>query len=273
MPTLRSTIHIVVVDIETTGLDPAVDDIIMLALTPVELDAATGRTLKIGSPYVGRRQPRVPMTEEVERIVGIGNEELEGLSFDVAHIDSMLESCDLVVAHNAEFDRAFLEPQLPTLATLPWACSLTDIDWRDAEGQPQASLDHLLSLHGMRSDGSVAADASALAHLLSRPLPVTPTTGYAHLLQAAKRIEYRLRLKTDDATALSALGEMGYVVDDASGQWMADFESEDDLHSEVASLAETCLLGQTIEYEAERRDAVHRFSARRGPCTAFRWDA
>jgi DNA polymerase III epsilon subunit-like protein len=39
----------------------------------------------------------------------------------------------LVVAHNAAFDRKFLERPCETFSTKPWACSISQINWA-AEG-------------------------------------------------------------------------------------------------------------------------------------------
>jgi hypothetical protein len=48
----------------------------------------------------------------------------------------------LVIAHNADFDRRFLERRLPVFATKDWPCSRFDIDWK-AEGIRSSALDRL----------------------------------------------------------------------------------------------------------------------------------
>jgi DNA polymerase III subunit epsilon len=46
----------------------------------------------------------------------------------------------LVIAHNADFDRRFLERRVPAFATKHWACSRSDIDWK-AEGIRSSALE------------------------------------------------------------------------------------------------------------------------------------
>ncbi len=48
----------------------------------------------------------------------------------------------LVIAHNAAFDRKFLERYCETFSTKPWACSMSEVDWAGAryEGTTLAYL-------------------------------------------------------------------------------------------------------------------------------------
>jgi hypothetical protein len=41
----------------------------------------------------------------------------------------LLASADLVVAHNARFDRPFVDRRLPAAAGKAWACTMAEVDW------------------------------------------------------------------------------------------------------------------------------------------------
>ena len=55
---------------------------------------------------------------------------------EVAHAAA---PASLVVAHNAAFDRRFLERFCETFNTKPWACSMSEVDWA-AEGYEGSKL-------------------------------------------------------------------------------------------------------------------------------------
>jgi DNA polymerase-3 subunit epsilon len=65
----------------------------------------------------------------------------------MARVDSLLAGADLVIAHNAGFDRPFVEGLLPQAQGLNWACSFADIDWT-AAGHSSAKLSYLASALG-----------------------------------------------------------------------------------------------------------------------------
>jgi DNA polymerase-3 subunit epsilon len=81
------------------------------------------------------------------------------------------EAANLITAHNASFDRRFLERRFPVFIAKPWACSMKQLPWAD-EGLGSAKLDYLLSQLGFFFDDHRAmADCHALLHQLSLNLP------------------------------------------------------------------------------------------------------
>jgi DNA polymerase III epsilon subunit-like protein len=63
----------------------------------------------------------------------------------------------LVIAHNAGFDRKFAERYWAEFRDVPWACSATQVEWRDL-GFDSARLGHLLAGIGMFHDAHRAVD-------------------------------------------------------------------------------------------------------------------
>ena len=77
------------------------------------------------------------------------------------------EAANLIIAHNASFDRRFLERRFPGFIDKPWACSAGQVPWAE-EGLGSRKLDYLLSRFGFFYDGHRAmADCHAVLHLLS----------------------------------------------------------------------------------------------------------
>ena len=66
-----------------------------------------------------------------------------GKSINPAEVAAFATNSALVVAHNAGFDRRFLERLSDTFLALPWACSMTQIDWA-AEGYEGTKLAYLV---------------------------------------------------------------------------------------------------------------------------------
>ena len=92
---------------------------------------------------------------------------------------SHIQDCNLIIAHNADYDEAMLRkalPSLPSTSRLPWACTLRDMPWqRLSSGYGQRfirfkSLSDLIGLYGYYHQAhDTAEDAFALSWLLSQP--------------------------------------------------------------------------------------------------------
>lgn len=154
----------VVLDVETTGLRDD-DKMIELAMRRFRYDAA-GRIVKIGRAWSWREDPGRPLPIEVIRLTGITDQDLVGQRIDDRIATDILAGADLVIAHNAAFDRPRVETRLPDLPTLRWACSCAEIDWQDA-GFEGRSLGWLCAQAGYFFDAHRAeADVDAVITLL-----------------------------------------------------------------------------------------------------------
>jgi len=54
---------------------------------------------------------------------------IEGHKFDDAHVARLIESSEVINAHNAAFDRAFFIKRYANLSHQLWGCSVKDISW------------------------------------------------------------------------------------------------------------------------------------------------
>lgn len=154
-----------VVDVETTGLDVEADDIIELAVRRFRYDA-DGVIVEIGRSWCWREDPGVPLSEDVVRITGITDQDLVGRRIDTRVATEIIGSADLVIAHNAAFDRPMMERRLTSLPAMQWACSCVEIDWV-AAGFEGRSLGWLCAQAGWFYDAHRAeGDVDALIQLL-----------------------------------------------------------------------------------------------------------
>ena len=181
-----------ILDTETTGLDPRTDRIIELALLPFEYSSGTGAITDIGAPVTFLEDPGRPIPPEVVDLTGITDAMVAGQRIDDAAANRELEAASLIVAHNAAFDRPFVDRRLPVSRGKAWGCSLREVPWRGA-GYASSALEFLLIkksrlfFDGHRAD----ADCHALLHLLGTPFEdgISPLR---HLLDSARQPTIRL---------------------------------------------------------------------------------
>ena len=181
-----------VVDVETTGTNPDGDKIIELGICPFEYDRQSGQIYRVLGCWEWFEDPGFSIPAEIVKITGITDEMVAGQRIDDHAVDDLLNRVVLVIAHNADFDRRFLERRLPTFAAKHWACSRVDIDWK-AEGIRSSALEFVAYSLGFFHDGHRAAsDCRATVHALAQTLPGTGRLGLQALLEHARLPTWRL---------------------------------------------------------------------------------
>lgn len=132
----------VYVDIETTGLDCDNDEIIEIGLVPF-IFSSDGKLYRTLEPLNMLQEPTdgvVP--EEITKLTGITSEDVRGHSIDWKAVRDCIETAAIIIAHNAGFDRPFLENSASIFAKKAWGCSCFDIDWKH-EGLESSKLEYL----------------------------------------------------------------------------------------------------------------------------------
>ena len=165
----QECISIAFLDTETTGVNKASDKIIELALKVVKFEKASGKIVSIDKEYESFNDPGEEISQEITILTGINDEMVEGQTIDWEKVDSILKDAEIVVAHNAGFDRAFIDRYSSVSPDKIWACSMQDIDWL-GRGFTSSKQELLCYWHGFYFDAHRAMnDVDALIHLLTHP--------------------------------------------------------------------------------------------------------
>lgn len=180
-----------VLDLETTGLHPQRDKIIELGLLKFSYDTS-GRVHKILGSLSHFEDPGEKLSEEIRDITGLDDAMLAGKSIDDEAVAEFCSDVQLVIAHNADFDRKFIERRLPLFMEKAWACTQSQIDW-SGEGIRGSKLEYLAYCFGFYFEGHRALiDCQATLHLLTQTLPRSGTPAMARLLTHARTSEVLL---------------------------------------------------------------------------------
>jgi DNA polymerase-3 subunit epsilon len=251
------------VDAETTGLDPARDEIIELAMAPFTY-GVDGEIYAVGDAFQQLRQPSKPIPPEITAITGIDDAMVAGKSIDPRAVSSFAAPAALVVAHNAAFDRKFLERYCETFNTKPWACSMSEIDWA-GEGYEGTKLAYLAAGAGFFYERHRAThDCMAAIELLARVHPKSGRTGLAQLLERARRPSWRIWAENSPFDLKDVLKARGYRWNGEGGAspraWFIDV-AEEARAAEEAFLKAEIYRGE-IDLLVRRVDAYDRFSDR-----------
>lgn len=158
-----------VLDTETTGMEPDEHHVIEIGLRGFWFDKDTGAIVAVEPGFSQLQDPGVPLSERITQITGLTDEDLKGKSIDWSQVDRAVEAAHVIIAHNAAFDRPFVEKKCTTSHGKIWACSLKQIDW-ETKGFPVHKLEILPLYHGVFSDSHRAlSDVNALLYLLTMP--------------------------------------------------------------------------------------------------------
>lgn len=268
--------QVLVLDTETTGLDAGRDQVIELALLRVAVDTTTGLPVGDVQVYDGLEDPGCAIPPAITGITGISDDMVRGQRLDEHRIAQLMQGVDLVVAHNAAFDRPFVEARVPAFGQLAWACSLADVDWK-ALGQASARLESLALACGLfYSAHRAETDCHALLSVLARPLAEfgtggvvdgggdSPATGLALLLAAAGQVHHRLQATGAPFEAKDVLKARGYRWDAPQRVWGTTLRSDAALEAELQWLAQAVYPGHATRVKVASVDAQQRYSSRTG---------
>ena len=180
-----------VVDVEATGVDIRRDTVIEFAARPFTFDKETGAVVAVGPSFDSLNDPGEPLTPFISRLTGLTDADLAGQALDVKGAAALIEGADLIIAHNARYDRPMVERAIGKSRKI-WACSWSMIDWTGL-GFPAGKLETLAIYHGFFFGAHRAdADVDGLLHLLTFDNPETGAPYLADLLAAARQPSYRI---------------------------------------------------------------------------------
>lgn len=258
------TRNVLVLDTETTGLSHQADKIIELAMLLVQVDVASGMPFGSVECFEGFEDPGMPIPAVAKEVTGISDDMVKGHRLDDQQVAAMVARADLIVAHNAGFDRPFVEARFPCFAQKAWACSFADIDWK-AAGAGSSKLSALALDQGWFYDAHRAlVDCHALLQVLSRPVGQGTITGVNQLMLAAARPSYKLRATGSPFEAKDLLKARGYRWDADAKLWFCTLADQARLDAELEWLKADVYGRRHARVEVEAMDSLVRYSARAG---------
>jgi DNA polymerase-3 subunit epsilon len=254
-------------DTETTGFDYVEDKIIEMGIVAFEYDPDTASIIRVIGKYNGFEDPGAPLSDEIKEITGITDEMVAGQTLNDNQINNLAQMADLVIAHNAGFDRKLVEARFPAFVQLPWACTMSQLDWKRERVSSRVLEFLLYKCTGVFFDAHRALDdAEALVGLLLGNFPVNGLPIFKELLERAGEVTSKICAPGSPFDKKDILKQRGYRWDggEKSGckSWWTCVPQEAEAE-EMAYLASDIYPGgRTGSVIIKRIDPYSRFSVR-----------
>ena len=253
----------VLFDVETTGLDAKTDEVIELGMVKFAY-CPDGRVARVIDSFGSLNEPANSIPAEITSLTGITNDMVAGKRIDAAAVSTFVADANIVIAHNANFDRRFAERYWPEFEHKHWGCSATEIDWR-GHGFEGSRLGYLLMGAGLFHTAHRAVDdCRALLEVLAMTLGSTERPALASLLDRARRNTVRIWAEGAPYDLKDELKKRKYRWNDGSDgrprSWHIEID-EDLLDAEMRFLRQE-IYRRDVELFMQSVTALTRFSDR-----------
>ena len=222
----ENSVKICFLDLETTGLNNQACKIIEFAAKLTAIDNVSGELLGIVDEYQSFNDPEEIIDPVITQITGIDNDTVEGHSIDWEIVTRLLNNADIIVAHNALFDRGVMDRFLPLSEEKVWLCSMKDINWME-RGLNARGQEILCIWHGFYYDSHRAMfDVDALIHLVTYNVEGL-NNAVLELLINAKKPTYRIVALNSDFDKKDLLKERRYRWNAPQKYWWKNLLAEE----------------------------------------------
>lgn len=251
-----STRCALIVDTETTGLDLDNDEVIEIGFVLIEYNDKKIVSIQDFGNEI--REPKRPISKVVQSITGITPAMVRGKEINEERVLSAVSRANIVIAHNAEFDRPMCERLFSDFKSKPWACTLKEVRW-DNYGYESGKLKYLLLESGYFFEGHRALDdCMAVKQLLSLLSP-SGESFFEHLMESARGQSFEFI--TNSPYELREVFRSNRYKWSASagrtkGQWVKTVNA-DRKASEISFLENLSTKG--VSFEVKEKDAFTRY--------------
>ena len=248
----------IILDTETTGMAPGADEVIELGMLKFHY-GQDGQIYRVLDSFNHLQQPRKPIPAHITAITGITDEEVAGQAIDPAAVEAFVSGAALIIAHNAKFDRPMCEATWPFFRNFNWACSCTQIPWKE-EGHEGVKLGYLMNDYGRFHNGHRAIDdCRALIYLLAQRMQQSKRLAMSSLLENARKPQYQLWAENAPFDFKDVLKNRGYRWNGEVRCWSLILD-EAALHDEEDYLRREVYGGRQVELRRDKLTARNRFS-------------
>lgn len=258
------TATVVMIDTETTGLNPSVDKVIDIGLVKLEVDASTGEFIRVVDTWDSLEDPMEPITPLITGLTGITDDMVKGRCFNERELVDLMKNVSLVIAHGSLHDRRFLESRFPWFANFAWGCSLDQINWA-AEGFGSAKLEFIAYKCGFFYDAHRALlDSHALLRaVVECVLPSTGQPVLSSLIGMCSESDYRLFANGAPFEAKDLLRSRGFRWDAEKKLWHRTLRGVNSLQEEMNWMREN-VYSRAVRVQVEVIDSYVKYSGREG---------
>lgn len=142
-------VKLVLLDTETTGTKTT-DEIIELAFVVATYNDNAEKFVSIDAVFDRFIEPvNNKITDEITRLTGITTAMVAGKTLTYNDFkDYLPHGKYFILAHNASFDRRFIDKTFPEMRNKPWADTMSEINW-SSKGYNKQSLEMLMYYNDM----------------------------------------------------------------------------------------------------------------------------
>jgi DNA polymerase-3 subunit epsilon len=189
---------------------------------------------------------------------------VSGHRIDADAVTAFASDAAIVIAHNAAFDRKFAERYWPVFADKAWACSISNIEWRD-HGFEGSRLSYLLAGVGMFHEAHRAVDdCRALLEVLAFEIPTVRRSALSLLLVSARKRTIRIWAEQCPFDLKDELKKRGYRWNSGDDGRLKAWYVDVDENSEAEELRylRDHIYRREVDFFRQVVTAVDRFSVR-----------
>lgn len=228
----EQTFAVVFLDTETTGMNPMTDKIIELGMVRCTFSKDRKCLLSVDRIFDAYEDPKMPIPDEITKLTGITNDMVCNQRFNEDVILSFVADGPLMVAHNARFDRPFVDRRFSSWQPLPWACSQKEVNWAQL-GFNGFKLEFLVQSQGYFYDAHRACnDCLALCHLM-----YLKPQAFAMLYDSSLCKAYRIEAHKAPFDKKDTLKSAGYNWDPKEKVWYFQAKDEEEAKKQLSFLS------------------------------------
>jgi DNA polymerase-3 subunit epsilon len=188
-PDRGETLHkVCIIDTETTGLDTERCEIIELGYQILSFDSH-GQFYEVLCAKNFLNEPKGVITPEVTQVTGLTIDDVKGHQIPWDEVVADMQEVQLIVAHNAGFDRPVVERYNDVFIDKVWGCSASQVDWFNLAKVSSRSQEFLCWKVGQFFYHAHRAldDVQALTHLLTRQISEQQRPAFHFLLNVVRQ--------------------------------------------------------------------------------------